>query len=262
MGARTLEKCKTYYEGRVFKTNKCGDIVVINYFNASNVIVQFLNTGARTKTCSGDILNGYVKDVFSPNIFNKGYLGCHDATVTRKNRPESYNVWWDMIRRCCCETYKRKKPRYMSSVVDTRFESYFNYRSWCEKQIGFGCKDEKGRPFALDKDILIKGNKVYSEDTCCFVPQEVNSLFVKSNARRGECLVGVTYRKDRKKYKAGMNNTEGSSFIGHFDTELEAFQAYKQAKESKVKEVAELYKDRIDPRVYEALMNYVVEITD
>ena len=59
-----------------------------------------------------------------------------------------------------------------------------------------------------------------------------------------------------------MNNTEGSSFIGHFDTELEAFQAYKQAKESKVKEVAELYKDRIDPRVYEALMNYVVEITD
>ena len=36
MGARTLEKCKTYYEGRVFKTNKCGDIVVINYFNTYN----------------------------------------------------------------------------------------------------------------------------------------------------------------------------------------------------------------------------------
>lgn len=92
MGARTLEKCKTYYEGKVFKTNKCGDIVVINYFNAFNVIVQFLNTGARTKTCSGDILNGYVKDVFAPNIYNKGYLGCHDANVTRKNPPESYKV--------------------------------------------------------------------------------------------------------------------------------------------------------------------------
>ena len=72
MGARTLEKCKTYYEGRVFKTNKCGDIVVINYFNASNVIVQFLNTGARTKTCTGDILNGYVKtcllQIFSTKV--------------------------------------------------------------------------------------------------------------------------------------------------------------------------------------------------
>ena len=258
MGARTLEKCKTYYEGRVFKTNKCGDIVVINYFNSSNVIVQFLNTGARTKTCSGDILNGYVKDVFSPNIFNKGYLGCHDATVTRKNRPESYNVWWDMIRRCCCETYKRKKPHYMSSVVDTRFESYFNYRSWCEKQIGFGCKDEKGRPFALDKDILIKGNKVYSEETCCFVPQEINALFVKGDKLRGEYPIGVSFHKSRGMLRATLNNKH----LGYFNTAEQAFQVYKQAKEHHIKEVANKWKGQIDPRVYEALMKYEVEITD
>ena len=258
MGARTLEKCKTYYEGRVFNTNKCGDIVVINYFNAFNIIVQFLNTGARTKTCSGDILNGYVKDVFAPNIYNKGYLGCHDANVTRKNPPESYKVWRDMIRRCCCETYKQKIPNYMSSVVDARFESYFNYRSWREKQIGFGLKDEKGRPFALDKDILIKGNKLYSEDTCCFVPAEINALFVKGDKLRGEYPIGVSFHKARGMLRATHNNKH----LGYFNTPEEAFYAYKQAKESYIKEVANKWKDKIDPRVYEALMNYQVEITD
>lgn len=258
MGVRTLEECNTYFEGRVFKTNKCGDIVVIKYFNATNIIVQFLNTGARTKTCSGDILNGYVKDVFAPNIFNKGYLGCHDANVTRKNPPESYSVWYDMIRRCCCETYKRKKPYYMSSVVDSRFESYFNYRSWCEKQIGYGIKDDKGRPFALDKDILVKGNKVYSEDTCCFVPAEINILFVKNNQSRGKYPIGVSFHKARGMLRATFNNKQ----LGHFNTPEEAFYAYKQAKEVYIKEVANKWKDQIDLKVYEALVSYQVEITD
>ena len=258
MGVRTLEECKTYYEGRVFKTNKCGDIVVISYFKATNVIVQFLNTGARTKTCTGDILNGYVKDVFAPNIYNKGYLGCHDANVTRKNPPESYKVWRDMIRRCCCETYKRKKPNYMSSVVDARFESYFNYRSWCERQIGYGIKDDKGRPFALDKDILVKGIKVYSEYNSCFVPAEINALFVKGDKLRGEYPIGVSFHKSGGMLRATLNKKH----LGYFNTAEQAFQVYKTAKEIYIKEVANKWKDQIDPRVYEALVNYQVEITD
>ena len=48
--------------------------------------------------------------------------------------------------------------------------------------------------------------------------------------------------------------------LGRFDTPEEAFQAYKQVKESYIKEVAEKWKGDIDPRVYEALMNWTVEI--
>ena len=51
-------------------------------------------------------------------------------------------------------------------------------------------------------------------------------------------------------------------YLGLFNTELEAFNAYKQAKESFVKEQANKWKSQIDPRAYEALMNYQVEITD
>ena len=48
----------------------------------------------------------------------------------------------------------------------------------------------------------------------------------------------------------------------YFNTELEAFNAYKEAKESFVKEQAEKWKGKIDNRAYDALMSYKVEITD
>ena len=50
--------------------------------------------------------------------------------------------------------------------------------------------------------------------------------------------------------------------LGCFKTELEAFNAYKVAKESFIKEQAEKWKGQIDDRAYEALINYQVEITD
>ena len=40
------------------------------------------------------------------------------------------------------------------------------------------------------------------------------------------------------------------------------FNAYKKAKESFVKEQADEWKGKIDDRAYEALMKYIVEITD
>ena len=48
----------------------------------------------------------------------------------------------------------------------------------------------------------------------------------------------------------------------YFNTELEAFKAYKTAKETFVKEKVNNWKSQIDPKAYEALMNYTVEITD
>ena len=50
--------------------------------------------------------------------------------------------------------------------------------------------------------------------------------------------------------------------MGFFNTELEAFNAYKKAKEAFIKEQASKFKSQIDPRAYNALMNYEVNITD
>ena len=119
------------------------------------------------------------------------------------------------------------------------------------------------RGWHLDKDLLIKGNKVYNEDSCIFLPQEVNTLLTKSTASRGEHLIGVYWNKTNKAFRAMVSKNKGKQeHLGYFDTELEAFNAYKQAKESFIKEQANKWKSEIDPRAYKALMNYTVEITD
>jgi len=92
-------------------------------------------------------------------------------------------------------------------------------------------------------------------------------MFVKKNANRGNLPIGVyvKYRGLKKvKYGVSISLTGKRGYAGYYDTPEEAFAAYKQAKESHIKEVAQKYFDdgKITKRVYDALMKYEVEITD
>jgi hypothetical protein len=124
----------------------------------------------------------------------------------------------------------------------------------------------------LDKDILYKNNKVYSPDTTIFVPERINILFTKTNATRGQCPIGVYYKKKNKKFVAQVSklkneqsNTKQQEYLGLYDTPAEAFEVYKKAKESYIKEVADFYMSKypnFPKKIYDALYNYKVEITD
>ena len=109
----------------------------------------------------------------------------------------------------------------------------------------------------LDKDIICKECKTYSPETCAFVPADVNILFIKNDIKRGVYPISVRKTKSQR-FTSRLN----SKHLGTFDTPEEAFQAYKVAKEKHIKEVADKWKDLIDPRVYEAMYDYKVEITD
>ena len=50
--------------------------------------------------------------------------------------------------------------------------------------------------------------------------------------------------------------------LGSFNCPMKAFSVYKKAKEAYIKQVAEQYKDVIDPRAYKALLEYEVNIED
>ena len=116
----------------------------------------------------------------------------------------------------------------------------------------------------LDKDILFKDSKIYSPETCVFVPQRINALFVKSNGTRGDHPIGVYFHKREQKYVAQCRVLERDQqkFLGYFNTPKEAFQRYKEFKEEYIKQVAEEYKDKIPMKLYEAMLKWEVEITD
>ena len=114
----------------------------------------------------------------------------------------------------------------------------------------------------LDKDILVKGNKVYSPNTCVFVPSYVNCVILLNKKQRGKLPIGICYIEKYKKYSVSVSINKKRQFIGNYNDISTAFQAYKQAKENEIKRVADLYKNIIPKNVYDALYKWEVEITD
>lgn len=191
-----------------------------------------------------------------------GFKGMDYPSKDGKGNTKEYSMWADMLLRCT-DTYWAKAPTYIGTTCSENFKFYSFFYEWCNSQIGFGNKDENGRAWSLDKDILVKGNKLYSEDTCCFVPHSLNNLLLNRKNDRGQTPVGVYWDENKRKFRARcFNGTGTGKALGDFKTPEEAFLAYKIFKESHIKQVAEQHKQKIDIRVYQALINYQIEITD
>ena len=238
-------------EGKVFNTNNSGTCVVMDYQNYDNVLVRFIETGYTTLTSKDNLVRGKVKDYLSPSIYGQGVIG--ENFKLDESKSQCFQLWKNMLKRCYSKASIQDSPTYKECYVSDNFKYFTYFKDWCSNQIGFNVEG-----FELDKDILIKGNKLYSEDTCCFVPKEINLLLVKHDKGRGSFALGVDYHKTRKQFRARC----GNKHLGWFSTEQDAFQAYKEAKEDYIKSLANKWKDQIDPRVYDALLRYEVEITD
>ena len=244
--------------GVVCKSLNSGDFKIVKYNDSYNVEIQFLKTGYEMVAQLGHIKNGKVKDPYTPSVYGVGVLGTKYQTKINDVQTKEYVLWKDMLRRCYSAYLKKRYPTYKDCEVSDKFKSYEYFYEWCHKQIGFGVDG-----FELDKDLLVKGNKVYSESTCVFIPKEINSLLIKRESLRGEHLIGVYWSKTNKAFVAQVGKNKGKrEHLGYFKTEVEAFNVYKKAKEAFVKEVAEKWKSQIDERAYLALINYEVHIDD
>ena len=244
--------------GKVCKSKSSGDFKIVKYNDAYNVEIQFSKTGYETTVQLGSIRNGEVKDRLSPSVYGIGVVGTKYPISEGGRDTKEYTLWCNMLKRCYSDTYKKQRPTYEGCEVSDKFKSYEYFYEWCNEQIGFG-----NEGWQLDKDLLVKGNKVYSENVCIFIPTEINSVLIKCTATRGEHLIGAHWCKTKKAFVARVNKSKkGSEYLGLFNTEIEAFNAYKQAKENYIKELANKWRDRIDVRAYNALMKYQVEIDD
>lgn len=166
------------------------------------------------------------------------------------NNKKAKQVWISMLKRCYSEKYQNNKPTYIGCTVCDEWIYFSNFKKWFDENYIEG--------FQLDKDIIVKGNKVYSPNTCCFVPQEINMIIYNKNKRKYDLPKGVIKSKNNR-YVASVNMYGEIKRLGCFSTPEEAFMAYKEAKEKYIKEVAEKWKDKIDIRAYNSLINYKVD---
>lgn len=186
-------------------------------------------------------------------------VGINDSTLVVGRNNASYKRWIAMLHRCYCEKFLKSNPTYQGCYVCSEWLVFSNFENWFKENYKDG--------YELDKDLLSgKENKVYSPETCCFLPPRINKLLLTNKGRRRN-IIGSSKKGNKWESFLSALDKDGKKIrvhIGYFDSPQEAFAAYKLAKESYVKEVAQEYYDNneITEKVYNALMNYKAEITD
>ena len=157
------------------------------------------------------------------------------------------------------QKYKEKTPTYKGCSVCEEWRSFDNFLKWFNDPSN-GYREG----YQLDKDLLVQGNKIYSPETCCFIPQSINAMMTRGQKIRGKIKsIGVTLRNGKYIARCNFGHKE-AKLIGSFDNEQDAFNAYKEAKEGYIKRVAEelFAKGEITSKVYIALLRYKVKQYD
>lgn len=251
--------------GEINMSNEGCKMMIIEYKNKNNIIIEFQDEyKAKIHTDYTTFKRGEVKNPFYPSVYGVGYLGEGKYKASENGKKtKAYEVWRNMLKRCYDPYYINKNLTYIDCYVCNEWLNFQIFAEWWENNV-YNCNNER---MELDKDILIKRNKIYSPKTCMIVPHRINILFVKSNARRGEYPIGATYDKNNNKLKVYcciLENKSKSIYLGSFplDKPFQAFTTYKKYKENYIKYVADEYKDLIPLKLYEALYRYEVEIND
>ena len=250
-------------------------VKIVEYDNANDIIVEFQDEHKyRTHTSYQTFKKGKCKNPYFASVLGHGYLGIDKESNVpkmsefkdgKKINTWEYNKWKGMLQRCFDNRFKEKKPTYKDVTCCKRWLcfSYFLEDLEILKQEYNWSEGEK---LNLDKDILNKGNKMYSLENCILVPQWINLLFTKSDAIRGEYPIGVCYNKQCKKYQAKCDINGKQISLGYYNAIEEAFNAYKIAKEQEIKRIANdcVSKGYVtkDSRLYNAMINYQVKIDD
>jgi hypothetical protein len=243
------------------RLNTYGSLMIVDeYNNSQDVWVRFPQSNI-VKCTYQQFVNGSVKNVYDKSVFGIGFIGEGDYKPVVNGDPTiQYITWNAMLMRCYSKKFHEKQPTYKDCTIAEEWLNFQTFAKWYDENY----YEVDGHRMHLDKDILVKGNKVYSPETCVFVPQFINTLFLKRQYHRGNLPIGVKVctRNPKKFESQARNNTGKRNYLGVYDTPEEAFNAYKSYKEELIRQIAEEYKDCTPHTLYNALLNYKVEIND
>ena len=190
----------------------------------------------------GNFKKGTIKCPYERRYYGKGFLGEGEYKVRENGKlKKEYLIWYSMLKRCYDPKYQERNSTYKGCAVEEYLLNFQYMGKWIEENY----YEVSGEQMCLDKDILCKGNKVYSRETCIFVPQRINKLFTKRDNDRGNSPIGVTPTSSGN-YQVHCNDKNGKVVpLGTYSTKEEAFQVYKQYKEKVIKEGIDSYEGKI-----------------
>lgn len=235
-------------------TTKGFSYTITEVVHATDIKIRFdPPTECTVKTSAHCLRSGVVGNPMEPTIAGIGCIG--QGKYHSGSHKKLFEKWYSIFRRIYLEAYKPSNRSYHNATICDEWHNFQNFAEWMDAQ---GADPS----WHLDKDLLVKGNTVYSPSTCIFLPAEINMFFTKRKMLRGPNPIGVSMCKKSCKYYCQWTKGGVAQYVGSYATLEAAFEAYKKVKEAYAKELAAKWQSQIDLRAYEALMNYTVEITD
>lgn len=236
--------------GDVFHTKKGYKIVVTRRVSTRQVEVEF-QTPVKYKVVVGttNLRGGAIKNLFAPNVEGIGYIGFAKVSGNSK----CYSSWRGILKRVSENANAKDKVNYGDCSVCPEWLNLEVFSEWYNTQIV-----QEG--WAIDKDLLVKGNKVYSPDTCIFLPPEINTFLTDRSNHRGSTPIGVCHRN--QKFEARCTSGGKNNYLGVYNTPEEAFSVYREFKISRAILLMDKWRGIIDQKATPALSRFTVDIDD
>ena len=188
------------------------------------------------------------------------FVGSHKVG-DKLHHTKSYGLWHDIRKRCAAGgSVQAREPSYLGCTLSDNFKDFQYFANWHTNQIGYGIDG-----YHIDKDILVPGNKTYSEDTCVLVPQSLNNFLTSRAASRGRWPQGVTWKERNGRFRAQISIDGKSSHIGLYTSLDDALRAYKKAKNAEAYRWYERLKAGefvVDTRVIERMRTWKYEMDE
>ncbi|MDB4261438.1 AP2 domain-containing protein [bacterium] len=156
-----------------------------------------------------------------------------------------YARWVNMLSRCYCERFHEHHPTYKDCTVCDEWLVFSVFADWVNSRESHGLD--------LDKDVKVKGNKVYGPEVCMFVPHPINVLLLSRKESRGKFPVGVYRAGERHNFSAYVYIDGNKAHLGSFTTKESASEAHKKAKNAEIKRKCEQY-----PQFAKYLINHLL----
>lgn len=254
-GKLKRERARNLTMGEFFLSSGGTDCVVINYLNCDCVTVKFLDDyGYEITTSASNLRKRNFANPYDITVRGFGFMGVGEYK-SRENpynskKTSAYEVWGGMIKRCYSEASLLKNPSYVGCTVCEDWRDFQVFAEWYTNHEFYGVG------YQLDKDILFRGNKVYSPETCCMIPQEINILSNNNTKFRGKYPLGVTI--EGSKYLVQLSINGKNKRLGLYETPEMAYQVYLKAKKDYIKNLALFWEGRIEDKVFKVLMDWEV----
>lgn len=172
--------------GKIYKSHTNKDVQIIsksdytdNSGHTQYYLIQFLETNSTKISRIDAIIDGRIVDDYEIKFSNIGKMG--KISKLDKQQPiykTLFKRWCQMLERCYdqnCKIFKQYGGKGVK--VCKRWHTFANYLEDICQVYNFE-KLLEDRTYQIDKDMF--GSKVYSKDTCIFMPKYFNQRLINS----------------------------------------------------------------------------------